>query len=308
MAEEKKNKIPFFFWEILLVLLLIGLFGYIQEDGDLFFHGYSPHPFLALELLIVIRYGLQAGFITSLLLSAVYLISGQLEGLLTSYFWTLENFLVPIQLVVAGAVLGEFKDRDLERVRYFREKMAEKEKKLKELQESFQNLLIAKDKISQRILEDQILPFLLKQLLENFQKSSHGEGISHLFNFLENQMEVSQVALYYKINHQFHLMGKRRWDDLPFQLTKEFEENHPLFSKALKTQKTVSMKDLKKGEKDELVFVVPFKIKEETRALLLIKNLPFLHFHQRSRDILDFLSILIGFLLEENHPAFPPIF
>lgn len=294
--------------ETLLVTLLIPVIGLLANSKDpLFLH--SPFPWLMFApLLAGARYGFFYGFSSAL---------GCI--LLTAAEW---HYLIPggagfpyqasLGFVLSGMLAGEFTDTWLRRLGRMQAVSDYQSTRLNEFTRSYHLLKTSHDRLEERLAGQRhsLRDALLDMRKKFYAMESGGDVLSRLspqiLEFLSVHAMIQASSLY-----EVSTDGRLSPEPLAKFGQVEGEENitadHPMIRACLDSRNLISLRtsglnQLELQQRQRVLAVVPLiDVNERIWAVVAVKEMPFVVFHQTNLSLLAILGGAIGDVLSETY-------
>jgi len=263
---------------ISIVIIAIGYF--IDKQDPLLIHYHFSFLILWLAI-ITLFYGLIMGMIMWLAFAIVSIFFYRDDPIFTSIL--LENLF----FVFLYGIFFSNLHRELDK---YRIKTKYLQLRLKELTNAFFTLKISHDKLeSIYIMQPASIRFVISEILENSDHSTPEESAENTLKVLQKFFGVGSASICRvkrnKITKSYALIGDM--EEIPNKKDKLIEES-------LTLKKAIYLNDIADKEQTDYIYAVPFLDKrDEIVAILIVKYLPFLSFHQ---DTLLKISVIFNYI------------
>jgi len=267
--------------EVVSISMIIIAIGYFIDNKDPLLIHYH-FSFLILWLAIItLFYGLIMGMIMWLAFAIVSIFFYRDDPIFTSIL--LENLF----FVFLYGIFFSNLHRELDK---YRIKTKYLQLRLKELTNAFFTLKISHDKLeSIYIMQPASIRFVISEILENSDHSTPEESAENTLKVLQKFFGVGSASICRvkrnKIAKSYALIGDM--EEIPNKKDKLIEES-------LTLKKAIYLNDIADKEQTDYIYAVPFLDKrDEIVAILIVKYLPFLSFHQ---DTLLKISVIFNYI------------
>ncbi|HHD75210.1 MAG TPA: hypothetical protein ENK82_07925 [Campylobacterales bacterium] len=270
--------------EVILFTLIIGGIGYFIDPLDPLLV-YSNFSFMILWLAIVtLFYGLNMGIIMWISFAIMSFISYRGDDIFTTIL--LENLFFVFLFGLFFSNLHEEMDKYKIKNKYL-------QLRLKELSNAFFTLKISHDKLeSIYIIQPASFRFVISEILESTQHNTPQESATNTLKVLKKFFSVNAAMI-------LKVQGKRL--DKCFGSIGDIQSNvnphDKLIEEVLLQQKAMFLNDLEDKAQTSYLFAVPFLDKrDDVIAILIVKEIPFLHYNQ---DTLLKINVVFNYIWTE---------
>ena len=263
---------------ISMVIIAIGYFANNQDPLLIHYH----FSFLILWLAIItLFYGLMMGMVMWFAFAIVSIFFYRDDPIFTSVL--LENLFFVFLYGLFFSNLHRELDKYHIKTDYLK-------LRLKELTNAFFTLKISHDKLeSIYIMQPASIRFVISEILENSDHSTPEESAENTLKVLQKFFGVNSASICRvkrnKIIKTYALIGDM--EEIPNKKDKLIEES-------LTLKKAIYLNDVTDKEQTDYIYAVPFLDKrDEIVAILIVKYLPFLSFHE---DTLLKISVIFNYI------------
>jgi len=270
--------------EVVLFSLLIINVGYYVEPADPLLIHYK-FSFLILWLAIVtLFYGLNMGMLMWLIFAVVSFFNYANDPLFTSVL--LENLFFVFLYGLFFSNLHQEIDKLKIKTNYL-------QLRLKELTNAFFTLKISHDKLeSIYITQPASFRFVISEILESSEHNVPKESAKNTLRVLKKFFAVNSAMIWRvkegQPHHPFASIG---------EIDEQIDKKDKLIQEALLQKRAIYLKDLEDKEQTSYLYAIPFMDKRDTIvALLIIKEIPFLFYHE---DTLLKINVVFNYIWTE---------
>jgi hypothetical protein len=270
--------------EVLFFSLVIGSIGYFIDPNDPLL-AHANFSFMILWLAIVtLFYGLNMGIIMWISFAIMSFISYRDDGIFTSIL--LENLFF---VFLYGFFFSNLHDE----MNKFKIKTKYLQLRLKELTNAFFTLKISHDKLeSIYITQPASFRFVISEILESSDHNTAQQSASNTLRVLKKFFSVNSATIWRVKNdkplHTLAFIG---------DMDENIVKNDKLIQEALTQKKAIYLNDLEDKEQTSYLYAIPFIDKHEnTVAILIVKEIPFLFYHE---DTLLKINVVFNYIWTE---------
>lgn len=271
-------------FEVILFTLLIGAIGYYIDSSDPLLVQ-SNFSFTILWLAIVtLFYGLNMGLIMWISFAIMSFFSYHGDDFFTSIL--LENLFF---VFLFGLFFSNLHDE----MNKYKVKNNYYQLRLKELTNAFFTLKISHDKLeSIYIIQPASFRFVISEILESSEHNTPQESA-------ENTLKV--LKKFFSVNAAMIFRVKRNSLQQPFasigDIDTQIDPNDKLIEEVLLHKKAMYLNDIEDKAQTSYLYAVPFLDKRNTIvSILIIKEIPFLHYNQ---DTLLKINVVFNYIWTE---------
>ncbi len=280
----KKRSVWLQTFEVILVTVIISGVGYFIDKNDPLLIHYH-FSFLILWLAIItLFYGLMMGMVMWIFFALIALVFYKDNPIFTTVL--LENLFFVFLYGIFFSNLHNEINRYKIKTNYLK-------LRLKELTNAFFTLKISHDKLeSIYIIQPASIRFVISEILESSNHATPQQSAENTLKILKKFFGVNSAMICRvkrnTIREHYAYIG---------DINKNINKKDKLIQKALTIKKAIYLNDLEDKEQTDYIYAVPFLDKrEDIVAILIIKEIPFLFFHE---DTLLKISVAFSYIWTE---------
>jgi len=270
-------------FEVIVFTILISAVGYSVDKSDpLLIHYHFSFLILWLAL-ITLFYGLLMGMVMWLSFALIAVIFYSNDPIFSTVL--LENLFFVFLYGLFFSNLHNELNRYKIKTKYLR-------LRLKELTNAFFTLKISHDKLeSIYIIQPASIRFVISEVLESTKHATPNQSAENTLKVLKKFFGVSSAVIAKvkknKIREIYASIGDM----------KDINSSDKLVQESLTLKKAIYLNDIEQKEKTDYIYAVPFLDKrDDIVAILVIKEIPFLFFHE---DTLLKINVAFNYIWTE---------
>jgi len=266
-----------YLWETALALGIIVGVNYLFFQDRPGFIDVNPHPYLMVVVLMGARYGYLAGLSSGIISTLLYLSYTLGEGG--------SKFLIPIELLAAGVVLGLIGDYHKERHMQVEKEKTDVSNRLRELEVQNAALSDSYNELKRRIVGQEETVITLYGAAKSLESLEVEDLYPAILELLVKYLNIEQCSLYLVEGDKFHLKTYKGWPQSD-KLHEVYSLDTPMMGEAFKKRRVVTMRDfILKGQGEmsnqvEIIMSAPLTLSNnEVIGVINIEKMPFFQFN-----------------------------
>lgn len=266
-----------YLWETALALGIIAGVNYLFFPHRPGFIDINPHPYLIVVVLMGARYGYGAGLGSGIISTLLYLsyTVGEVGP----------KFLVPIEFLAAGVVLGLIGDYHRERYMVVRRQITEARDRLQEIEVENTALLDSYNELKKRIVGQEETVITLYDSAKSLESLEVEDLYPAILELLVRYLNIEQCSLYLVEGDKFRLKTYRGWPESE-KPREVYSLDTPMMGEAFKKKGVVTIRDFilkSQGEmssQGEIIMSAPLIFSNnEVIGVTNVEKMPFFQFN-----------------------------
>lgn len=292
---KRVYKTPYLFLAVCLGILY-GIDQFILTDSFAYLN-INPNPYMILAVILAALFGLKVALISSIMASGVFLLDVHLN-LNYQEVETLFDFQylsIPLMLSITAVIVGELRQRSLDRIRLYKKTISNFEKSESYLhnKETIHQKEIAE--LKKRLVSklDTVRSFY--EIAKSLYTVDQKDLLQNFLSVINKQFKVDEMAIYAvdTAEENFNLVSRTEKGDFLEKL--ELDKLDLIAAQALKLRKLTTIEDVYSLEKfnetrTHALLASPIILQGSVSYLIIIHQIPFLEYIPSNFKILELYS------------------
>lgn len=297
LRERTKHPI---LWEVLIIFFAIVLCNRLlfpEDPGFNKLHQLIVNPFLFFILIIVIRYGISWGLLTTLLSSAYLLLIPPYD------FKTILSRLPVIALYFSVLMIfGQLHEKSARKISKLNEELEDSKEKYQSLNERYETTLFLKENYEKKILSQTTTMADLYRDAQKMQELNTGSLFEEILNLTRKYVEAQKCCLYIIEDDMLKLrasIGYFDYEEKPKQQIRLTEDPYRMIIEK-KELISITESQFKQSIISKIpVYMGPIKTSEgEMLGILTVNTISLLKFNQLSRKTFSLICDWVSKAIE----------
>lgn len=253
----------------------------------------NPNPYLILSVILSSFYGLRMAFVSVAVCSAAYLISLHLNlnYLEVETLFDFTYLATPIFMAISSVIIGELKQRSLDKIFALDQEIAVKEKS--------QDFLMHKESLHEQEISELKKRLVSKldtvrsfyEIATSFHSVEEEELLKNFIVALKRSLKTEKIVIYKVHEAGQHIRLAAQSDGYHFPLEIHFSDLDALSKASLTHKKLSTIQDVFQDKniqtKETVLISLPLMIEEQLEYLVSIYEVPFLEYIPSNFKIID---------------------
>jgi hypothetical protein len=280
---------------------VITLIAHLYNPENTAMFGASPHPFFMMSCIFSAYYGFSFSVMASLFYSLLYLLllHIQVDYEEVETLMSITYLGLPIGTMVTSLILGEMRQKIMNRVVDLREANEEKDHMVEHLNNRNAYLINESLELKERLISRLETAGMFYSIADRLSELDIDKLLKNFLNIISEQLGVEKAAIYLKHegDHQLQLqnsLNKTTLKKIP-KLVDPRKNRQKIVKEAIGEKKIATLQNVASKEdleniKTDFVIVVPIYLESNLFCIIGIMQIPFLKYIPSSFSLLETLA------------------